>query len=152
MYILFTEKLFILKMPLIKIILLGIGFEERKQYNIIRSKGQNQQQSQLRKKMISQCLNHEPGTRLLLVGVQKNWPAKQAQQGTPFSLKFLVHFAYFWALAQLIIHDFIPLKSLVSGYSTTHQLTITNSASTQNKLTRNFITTCKNSQKKFKVH
>ena len=39
MYILLTEKLFILKMPLIKIILLGIGFEERKQYNIIRSKG-----------------------------------------------------------------------------------------------------------------
>ena len=39
MYILFTEKLFILKMPLIKIILLGIGFEERKHYNIIRSKG-----------------------------------------------------------------------------------------------------------------
>ena len=39
MHILLTEKLFILKMPLIKIILLGIGFEERKQYNIIRSKG-----------------------------------------------------------------------------------------------------------------
>ena len=39
MYILLTEKLFILKMPLIKIILLGIGFEERKQYNIIRSRG-----------------------------------------------------------------------------------------------------------------
>ena len=76
---------------------------------------------------------------------KKNWPAKQAQQGTPLSLKFLVHFAYFWALAQLIIHDFIPLKSLVSGYSTTHQLSITNSASTQNKLTRNFIITGKNS-------
>lgn len=69
-----------------------------------------------------------------------NWPAEQAQQGTP-----LVHFAYFWALAQLIIHDFVPLKSLVSGYSTTHQLSITNSASTQNKLTRNFIITGKNS-------
>ena len=39
MHILFTEKLFILKMALIKIILLGIGFEERKQYNIIRPKG-----------------------------------------------------------------------------------------------------------------
>ena len=39
MYILLTEKLFILKMSLIKIILLGIGFEERKQYNIIRSRG-----------------------------------------------------------------------------------------------------------------
>lgn len=72
---------------------------------------------------------------------KKNWPAKQAQQGTPLSLKFLVRFAYFWALAQLIIHDFIPLKSLLSGYSTTHQLSITNSASTQNKLTRNFIIT-----------
>ena len=29
----FDRKFFILKMPMIKIILLGIGFEERKQYN-----------------------------------------------------------------------------------------------------------------------
>lgn len=69
---------------------------------------------------------------------------------TLFTTQSLAQFAYCLAPAQLIICDFIPLKSLVSGYSTTNQLRISNRVSMQNNLTRNVLLQARTLRRSFK--
>lgn len=77
-------------------------------------------------------------------GYKKNWPAKQAQWGTPFSLLNP------WLSLPTAWHCLFTLKSLASGYSTTNQLRISNSASMQNNLTRDLLLQARTLRRRFK--